>query len=93
MENSIADIFETLYLGVPEQTCAYCGTVGKYRGWMSLCNRSCYHRLTELLDAYEGSTDLSVKPDDRLVQYFTKYPEPHHAFIFDKLQVYLSRLR
>jgi len=92
MATTIAEMFEKLYENQPEQTCAYCGTVGKYRGWMSLCNRRCYHELTDLLNAYETSTDTSLKPDDRLVQYFTKYPEPPHSFIFDKLQVYLSSI-
>jgi len=50
----------------------------------SLCDRTCYDSLANLLTSYE--TGKTSNPDPRIVEYFTKYPEPTHVCIFEKLQ-------
>ena len=81
-------ILKDLYANMPDQACMYCGRTSKYRGWESLCDRSCYYGLSELLQMYENEK-VNI-PDQRIIAYFTKYPEPSHSFVFEKLKRHLT---
>lgn len=64
-------------------TCILCDKVSSSWGWTGLCNRTCYHGLCELLEAFESGR--VPDPDPRLVKYFTLYPYPSHTFNRNKL--------
>jgi len=90
--NSVAELREYLYRDAPEQKCLYCKKVELYSGWMSLCDRTCYYGLSNLLESYENGT--VTEPDPRIVEYFKKYPEPEHTFMdFEKLKKYIKNLK
>jgi hypothetical protein len=84
----MTDLFDRIYAGYPEQKCIYCDKTDRYRGWESLCNRVCYHGLCTILESYETGK-VSI-PDTRIVNYFTKHPNPQHGFAFTKLKGFIT---
>jgi len=85
----MSSLFEQLYPIESQQmqTCLCCKKVALYRGWESLCNRACYYDMCDLLYLYDRDGGV---PDERLVSYFTKYPEPAHWFSTDKIMAYIK---
>ena len=86
---SIQELFEMIYAGEPDQKCIACGKIGKYRGWDSLCNRSCYYTLSDLFDSFEN--EQVAQPDARVVEYCTKYPILTHSFVDEKVRIWMAR--
>ena len=86
---SIQELFEMMYASEPDQKCIACGKIGKYRGWDSLCNRSCYYTLSDLFDSFEN--EQVAQPDARVVEYCTKYPILTHSFIDEKVRIWMAR--
>jgi hypothetical protein len=70
-------------------TCILCDKVSPNWGWAGLCNRTCYHGLCNLLEAFESG--LVSDPDPRLLKYFTLYPNPSHTFIRNKLTKLMNK--
>jgi len=68
---------------IEKHTCVYCSKLCEEWGWVNLCDRQCYHGLSNLLTEYELSTD-DKPPDERLVTYFSRYPESPHTFVEQK---------
>lgn len=69
--------------------CMFCGVANAETwGWVDLCDRSCYFDMRALLNAYEdGTVDV---PDNKVVGYFTKNPDPGHAFETTKILAYIA---
>ena len=63
----------------PEEQCVWCSKIYENCGWVDLCNRGCYYELSHLHQEFEWATD-DTPPDERLVTYFTRNPEPEHMF-------------
>jgi hypothetical protein len=82
-------MLDTLYDSVPDQKCVACGKKGKYTGWESLCNRSCYYSLADLFNSFEN--EQVAQPDARVVEYCTKYPKITHALNDEKVRLWMSR--
>ena len=70
-------------------TCYACGTESEPNGWTGLCDRGCYYDMCGLLYDYEsGKTE---EPDDRVVGYFTAYPDGGgHMFYPDRILKYIE---
>ena len=86
---STKELFEMIYASKPEQKCILCGKIGKYTGWESLCNRNCYYSLNDLFSSFEnGFVD---RPDARVIDYYTRYPNPTHSFNDDKVRMWMGR--
>lgn len=70
--------------------CIYCEKVNTdYTGWEGLCNRMCYYGISELLEKY--NTGQVTDPDPKIVKYFTKYPEPNHSFVTEKILSFIKQ--
>ena len=83
-------IIDMLYgLESPKQNCIYCGKYSENNGWDSLCNRTCYYGLVDLVESYERGAVSD--PDPRIVKYFTLYPEPSHTFFHKKISEYIAK--
>jgi hypothetical protein len=83
-------IVDMLYgLESPKQKCIYCDKYSEHNGWESLCNRTCYYGLVDLLESYEKGAVSD--PDARIVKYFTIYPEPSHTFFHEKISEYIAK--
>jgi len=86
------DLIESL-LGIDSQVtqaCEFCSNVKEYRGWTGLCNRGCYYGLCDLIELYENGKVAT--PDQRVVVYFTKYPNTSHTFMNEKTLSYVTRV-
>jgi len=69
--------------------CMFCGVANaETDGWADLCDRRCFYNMRELLNAYEGGT-VDV-PDQKVVDYFTKNPNPGHAFETTKTLAFIA---
>ena len=69
--------------------CIYCDkTHIDYTGWASLCNRTCYYGICNLLDKYNNGE--VAEPDPRIVKYFSKHPISSHSFSDEKIRLYLK---
>jgi hypothetical protein len=57
-------------------------------GWVDLCDSVCFRNMRELTNLYEyGTADA---PDQKVVDYFTKNPDPGHAFETTKTLAYIA---
>jgi len=70
--------------------CIYCEKIDiDYKGWDSLCNRTCYYGITDLLTKYNNG-EVS-EPDPKIIKYFTKHPDSSHSFFSEKILSYLKQ--
>jgi hypothetical protein len=69
--------------------CMFCGVANAETwGWVDLCDRGCFHDMLALSNSYEdGIVDV---PDKKIVDYFTKNPDPGHAFQTAKTLAYIA---
>ena len=69
--------------------CMFCGVANAETwGWVDLCDRGCFHDMLALSNSYEdGIVDV---PDQKIVDYFTKNPDPGHAFQTTKTLAYIA---
>ena len=69
--------------------CMFCGTANdELWGWVDLCDRKCFRDMRDLANPYEcGTVDV---PDQKVVDYFTKNPDPGHAFETTRILAYIA---
>ena len=80
------------YLHGIKINCIYCDKINTdYTGWESLCNRTCYYGIVELLEKYNKNEE-SI-PDPKIVKYFTEHPEPTHSFLSEKILTYIKETK
>ena len=81
---------DKVYSSIPQKKCISCGKMANYHGWSSLCNRTCYYDLCDLIAAYEK--EEAAEPDPRIVEYFTKHSETEHGFPpVERLKKYMAK--
>jgi len=71
--------------------CFYCNKNYQDGGWDGLCNRDCYHKLSELTDCFENGR--VSEPDPRIVKYFSVHSDTGHSFNKKKILEYISTLK